>query len=266
MSFVDKLATHIWCNVKALICINILLFSSNLTAQQETITIANGEWFPYTSASLKGFGALSEIVSQAYASQGIKVKYEFLPWARTFRDTEMGKYVASVAWSYKEEWAENFIYSNSLIESRKVLFFNHNKPFTWQSYNDLKNKKIAVINSYTYGDKFDQFANKNENNVSKLVREEQALKMLALGRIDAFASDIIVGYAYTAKLFRPELKNLITHHPKPLDVTTLHVIFSKKIPREKTDYYLNKLNKGLKLLEENGQLEALKLKAMMAEY
>ena len=39
------------------------------------VTIASGEWSPYTSRHLYGGGILSQIVSEAFALDNIEVKY-----------------------------------------------------------------------------------------------------------------------------------------------------------------------------------------------
>jgi len=60
-----------------------LLFALFCVATQvlagETIRLANGEWVPYQSKSLKHCGAVSRIVTKAFASEGITVEYEYFP-------------------------------------------------------------------------------------------------------------------------------------------------------------------------------------------
>ena len=78
-----------------------LIFSSSLSAN-ETIRIANGEWPPYLSKELKHYGVASRIVAEAFALEGVKVKYGFFPWGRAYAVVQRGEWDGSVIWTIKE--------------------------------------------------------------------------------------------------------------------------------------------------------------------
>ena len=46
------------------------------------VRLANGEWPPYTSLNLPNLGCDSQVVTEAFALEGIGVEYDFFPWAR----------------------------------------------------------------------------------------------------------------------------------------------------------------------------------------
>jgi len=66
--------------LRKLIFTSLLL--TGIGAQAQEITLANGEWAPYMSKNLKQAGYMSHIVTEAFAEEGITVKYVFLPWKR----------------------------------------------------------------------------------------------------------------------------------------------------------------------------------------
>ncbi len=65
------------------------VFNQNVIAE-ETIRIANGEWMPYHSKSLPHYGAGSRIVTEAFALEGVKVKWGFMPWKRGYIQAKKG--------------------------------------------------------------------------------------------------------------------------------------------------------------------------------
>lgn len=241
---------------------HMAIADDNEHEEQKTVQIANGEWLPYTSKTLENYGFFSDIVKQAFLSQGYTVQFEFLPWSRGFVETEKGNYDASVTWSLKNEWKDKFFFSKTVTESQKVLFYRHQNPVSWETYEDLVNTRIGILNGFTYGSEFDNFVKRHPENIVRLQRDEQAIKMLAIGRIDAFASDMTVGYNNIIEYLAAPHNQLITHHPKRLDSTSLHVIFSKNLKNGRGKILQEAFNKGLHKIKENGTLEQIELRSV----
>ncbi len=63
---------------------------------KETITIASGEYPPWSGKDLLHEGYVSHLVRSAYALQGIDVEYKYMPWIRSLEDASNGYYGASI--------------------------------------------------------------------------------------------------------------------------------------------------------------------------
>ena len=77
--------------------------SSLNTESKKTIHISTEEFAPFISEKLKDNGFLAQLISEAFASEGIKVKFEFLPAIRSFESAKAGEYDATVPWAKREE-------------------------------------------------------------------------------------------------------------------------------------------------------------------
>ncbi len=87
----------------------------------EIIHIANGEWPPYQSEQLKNFGFISQITSEAFASEGIKVKYTFFPWKRAYEQVKKGNIDGAIFWIWNEDRDKIFYFSDLLVEVKYVF-------------------------------------------------------------------------------------------------------------------------------------------------
>ncbi len=106
----------------------VALSIPTISFAEETIRLTNGDWAPYMSKNLKHYGITSHIVTEAYKLEGIKVKYGFFPWARGKLLAQDGKWDGATGWSYSDERAKHFLYSDSIMEF-KVVFFHLKKFF-----------------------------------------------------------------------------------------------------------------------------------------
>ena len=86
-------------------------------------------------------------------------------------------------------------------------------------------------------------------------KEDTGFRLLELGRVDFHPQDRAVGYAMLRRLFSPETRAAITHHPRLLNTEPLHLLFRKGDAR--ADRLREVFNAGLRRLAENGELERL---------
>lgn len=231
----------------------------------EKVRLANGEWPPFTSEKLKHYGVYSHIVTEAFALEGLKVEYQFFPWARSYHNVKEGTWDGSLTWAQTPEKKKYVFFSDPVLLHKKVIF--HLKPFkfNWRKIDDLKGLRIGAIRGYTYGEEFDQAAKSGSLHVEYTTNEMQNLKKLMTHRIQIFPSDIDVGYDLIRTRFTPEEAGLFTHHEKPIQKAYTCVIFTKKNP-EKSRELLAIFNRGLKKLKESGLYAKLMEASERGEY
>ena len=90
-----------------LILFFVLSFSLSARAEK-AIRLTTGEWAPYISEKLEHFGLVSRIVTEAFALEGVKVEYIFLPWKRAYQEALIGKYDGSAVWTRNSEREKGF--------------------------------------------------------------------------------------------------------------------------------------------------------------
>ena len=233
----------------------ILLLGFQGTIRAETIRLTSGEWAPFTSEhSLKHNGLLSKIIREAFALEGIEVKYGYFPWKRSLRLARKGIWDGSVGWAVERpDLAEDFYLSDSTNSVPKVLFSLKENPVNWTHMSDLKGLQIGVTDGYFYGDMFEQAKADGVFKVQIVTHDKQNLSKLLGGRFDAFAMELDTALFLIKTKLSPEQADRIRYHPKLLVETFQSIVFPKKL--EKSLRLVKTFNRGLKRLKESGQYE-----------
>lgn len=220
---------------------------------QDTIRITNGEWPPYLSMELKGYGIASRIVTQAFAIEGIKVQYGFFPWREAFFLAENGDWDGTAVWLRSPERDRDFYLSNPVVMSNYVFFHLKSFDFRWKTIDDLKGLKIGATISYDYGKDFEAAEKEGVIDVIRVASDEQNLVKLLNGKIDIFPLDIEVGYTMLQKMYNKETVSLVTNNQTPLRSDPLHLLLTKK--NKKNEERIIIFNRGLKKLKDKGEIE-----------
>ncbi|MEE1674402.1 transporter substrate-binding domain-containing protein [Agarivorans aestuarii] len=231
----------------------------------ELVTLSSGEWPPFTSKSLAHQGFYSEIVRQAFALENYEVQYQFLPWARAYMYVEQGNVDGSLTWAKTHDKEQEVLFSEPVFWHNKVFFHLSHQPFSWQNIDSLKTLNIGATEKYTYGYAFDLAAEQSELKVEYVSSDLLNLKKLLAGRIDVFPSDIHVGYQLINQHFTSEEAALFTHHPKSVQQTYTHVIFSKK-NQQRGEQLLAAFNRGLQKLKQSGAYQQIIDDAALLEH
>ena len=255
--------------MKQLSYITVLLFMSLFVIHgsgeaQDRIRITNGEWPPFLSEKLPHFGAVSRIITEVFALEGVTVEYGFFPWKRSYKLAESGEWDATAVWVYSEERARAFHFSESVLTSQNVFFYLKNLPIDWESLDDLADIKIGASIGYYYGEAFELAEQEGRLKVERSFDDEMNLRMLLKGRIQACVIDLYVGYALLRQHFPLKVLEQVTHHPKAVTETNYQLLFSKQA--ESGTAQLALFNKGLKKLKESGKFDRYLQDALEGKY
>ncbi|RMF16650.1 MAG: amino acid ABC transporter substrate-binding protein [Gammaproteobacteria bacterium] len=234
----------------------LLALSTQLPARgAEVIRLTNGEWPPYQSPELPHYGAASWLAQRAFEIEGYQVEYSFFPWNRAYYMAQTGQYDGSLIWSYSEERAKHFIYSDPFLYTNTVFFFNREKPIDWDRWEDLQGLIIGATSGYHYGTAFDEAERKGIFTVDRVSSDELNLKKLIAGRIDAFPLSLDVGRYMLRTQFNDIERGRLDWHPKPLRKTAYHLIISRKSPRAQE--LVDAFNRGVAKLKASGEYERI---------
>ncbi|WP_163835340.1 substrate-binding periplasmic protein [Spartinivicinus ruber] len=236
----------------------------NTAMANETVRLTNGEWPPFMSENYKQYGAASDIVTQAFELQGIKVQYGFFLWDKALNLAQSGQWDGSLIWTWNKEREQFFHYSDSVITLRTVFFHRVDTVFDWNDWSDLQGKKVGATKGYYYGENFKKAEEAKIITVIRQPTDIANFKKLLLRKIDLFVIDTEIGYEILNMNFPTGIKNLITSHPLAIRETSFHLLISKKINRG-TDL-ISAFNTGLNELKKNGLYEQILDNVIMGTY
>jgi polar amino acid transport system substrate-binding protein len=234
-------------NIKALLC--FLLTSLALHARAEVLTLSSGEWPPYLSESLPHKGVLSRIVSEAFALEGVEVRYLFRPWPRSLAEARSGEVQGSLVWSEGTPGSarnRDFFFSKAVYKGKSVFFQRKDHQITWTNFRDLDRLRIGGVQGYDY-----LFENVSGLRIDRAPSEELGLRMLLAGRFDIFPASADVGMFVLRTRFTDAEASRISVHPKAYNTTSYHLILPKSL--RTSQRYLKIFNKGLKRLKKSGR-------------
>ena len=225
------------------------LLGAPVARAQPTITLTSGEWLPYMSEQLAHYGPVSRIVSEAFALEGVKVRYLFRPWKRALVEAEQGDVNGSILWSVGTAGSSRerlFYFSDVVIESKQVFFHLKRVAFDWHSFADLEHVAIGGAAGYEY-----PFESNAQIKIDRAATDDVNFHKLLAGRFTIFPADLNGGKAILKKHFAPQEVERITYHPQAFDATRYHLILSRKA--KQNAHYLYLFNRGLARLRASGK-------------
>jgi polar amino acid transport system substrate-binding protein len=219
------------------------IVKESVAEDDKKVTIALGEWPPFIGEKLPGLGAISRIVISSYEAQGYQVSVGFFPWKRSFELTRLGTWDATAVWVRNPERERAFVYSDAVMVGKQVLFYRKDKAFDWKSLEDLERYIIGGSTGYYHGAIIDQGEKTGVFTLERIPDEAANFKKLLMGRVDLVVANKDVGYYLMNEMFNADQLSKITHHRKPLETATYHLIIGKKTPRSQE--LINTFNLGL---------------------
>lgn len=245
-TMVTSLQFKVW--IKSIVIIFFLLLMGVPSIAEERIPLATGEWEPFTSSEIEGYGFFSEIVTAAFKEADIDITYNFYPWKRCAAYVKSGDVFAAFPYSITNQRKNYASFSDPVSETTTVFFYNrkkHNNPIEYDNIVELKQYTIVGVLGYYYADVF----KKANLDVMYVTTEKKALELIYHERYDIFPLSNYVGWNLIKNLY-PKDYHSFTTCKTPLDTTTLHLMVSKKYPNYKS--LIKKFNAALIRVKKKG--------------
>lgn len=214
-------------------------------------------WPPYSDQGLPENGFSNDLVVEAMKRAGHTVEVTIMPWNRALELTQAGDYDVLPSTWYNEERNARLKFSEPYAINRVVFVHHVERPFDFQSLNDLKGKVVGIQIGATYDKEF---------SASDLFRRELVsepllnLKKVAAGRIDLTLDDeLVTKYNINTKV--PELLSQLALTKGALSEDKLYVTFSRKRPD--ADKLAADFNKALADMKADGTYDKLLAKHKM---
>jgi polar amino acid transport system substrate-binding protein len=186
---------------KGALLLGAVLVSGLSPLRAETITLCADNWFPYNGApGATPAGYVIEIVNAITEKNGDKFDYQIMPWKRAVAVAEKGEINGVIGGLVTD--TPGFVFPEEPIGlSGTSAFVKKGSNWKYDGVASLKDKKLAVVDSYSYGDDIDPYIKENMAN-GKLIDvnageapEALAIKKLQAGRVDVYVSDPNVFWA-----------------------------------------------------------------------
>lgn len=228
-------ARKMWLLLPALLASNVtsldLSHASASDASPVVLRLANGEWPPYTGQHLPAHGCDSQVVTEVFAQEGIRVEYQFLPWARGQLLSQNGKVDGTLEWAdTPEHRLTHFLSKEPLSRQQWVFFHRKDKPVSWERLDDLHHRSIGLTIGYAYSNAFTDLHKQRPAMFHEAAGDLLNFKKLLTGRIDLFPMERAVGRHLIANNLSAEEQAELTANPKPLAEFSPHLLLSRTLP------------------------------------
>lgn len=232
-----------------MICFCFLL---NLSVNAEHITLVSSNYQPHYAAELPQQGAVTEVVRQAFALQGIQLNVVFMPFGRALYESKQGNYTGLIAAWYDDERVEHFLYSQPMYANQIVLFKRRSMPLEFRNFQQLADSRyrLGVVQGYAQPEGL----LRARLNTIAVASDEQAFRMLALGRVDLVPADKLNGL-YLLQTLLPEHAENIEYIEPVLEQRPMYLILSKQDPR--SEELMERFNRGLQQLQASNQYRTI---------
>lgn len=213
-------------------------------SQSVPISLATGEYPPFSGAAEIGNGLISAVVTAAFEAQGVSSKLAFLPWQRGYKETLAGTHTATFPYVNNKERQEAFWFSKPIYTDTIRLFAKEGalREIDWNG------KAICVPLGYNT-EQIQKFASERQARLERPVDMASCFEMLLLDRVYAVWSSEAVAEAVTAPIRSKGLryKSLMLSVDYTVDY---FLIFPRTQPDSKE--WLARFNAGLAQIQRNG--------------
>ena len=225
-------------------------------AERTVIRLANGEWPPYTGLHLPGHGCDSQVVTEAFGLENIRVEYEFLPWARGLMLSQNGAVDGAVEWAgTAEQRRTHFVSSEPLSNQQWVFFHRKDTEVSWHRLDDLVGRTIGLTIGYAYSDLFVSLRQRHPEMFKEAASDLLNFKKLLAGRIDLFPVERAVGLHVIGRDLHARDREVLVFSPQALAEFRPYLLLSRALPANEERMRL--FDRGLRRLKDNGRYDAI---------
>ncbi|MGE4292598.1 MAG: substrate-binding periplasmic protein [Desulfovibrio sp.] len=216
--------------------------------------VPDTNWPPYLLGNTEDqpIGLLPDLLREVLEPLGYGVRFLHLPNKRGWVMLDSGE----VDLHFKaREWvpnADDYLWSDPVFDSENVLLSSRKRPLDFDTLDDLKGLRIAVISSFVYP-RLNELFTSGEAVRIPVDSPFSMLNLVDMGRVDA----AVVNRSETQWLFqnRPKLHGerfVLTE--KALDVSPYRFVFTK---RKNWAPLMERINEQLATMKADGRLDEI---------
>lgn len=255
---------------KLVLIVALAIKGSHLGAQATSPSVAPiklmaDEWCPYNCDPHKEPGYTIEIFKEIFKNKGSEVDYKIADWSLAIDQTRDGKNDVLVAATVGD--APDLIYPKEVIGlSRQCFYSTPSIRWKYKNLDSLKNVKLGVIKSYSYGDKLDNYIREHQEDSKKIdftiggTPLEELSKKLLVNKIDLIVENENVMKHYLKKTKQEQLLRNIGCE----ETLKIYMAFSPKNPNALK--YSQEFDDGIKELRKSGKLKEILQKYSISDW
>ena len=213
-------------------------------------------WPPYTpdTYGIAREGLALELMEAIFSPLGLKVEIELVPQERMLQYLRLGEKDAVTVITKNTERMAYLDYTDVIISGDRGLIYyaaDREKPFVWQTFEDLQGLLIGVTSGHNYGAEFNRAVQLFDLKLVEVTRVRQNFDMLVASRVD-----IVMAAESTANdiLQDPKFNKKIAVAEKPTREINFHIAFSKK---SRAKVLIPQVNGVIRQLRAEGSLQAI---------
>lgn len=211
--------------MKRLFTIALLLTSVSVVAQKGSLRLAADIWPPFSDRDGEKAFAL-ELVQEALDRGNISAKTSIVSFEGVLDGLNSGSYDGSPTLWKTEDRESYLLYSAPYLENRLILVGRVGSDVSFNSLDELHNKRVSVVSDYAYGSSIYTIPG-----VAILPgkSDQQNLELLLEGKTDYMLVDELL-IKYLLEYHHQEVKKYLSVGTKAIIVQPLYMAILKKTP------------------------------------
>lgn len=230
-------------------------------SEEKTVVIAADEWSPYNGSEdgeKPGYGV--EIARKVFKDAGYTVVYKVMPWDAAIEGTRAGDLDAVIGASSDE--VPDFVFPGEEFGVSLMGFFvRADSKWTFEGFDSLKGRSLALIADYSYSEELDEYLGKNVGAVVLRVASGEDALGANIGKLKDGSVDIVVEdvNVFAEKTLAMGLRDAFRLAGKvPGGDAAVYVAFSPASAKAERSVVLVRLfEEGMKKLRESGELRSI---------
>lgn len=220
----------------------------------DTLIAGAGDYGPYNIVDGDNISGMDfEIVETILDKMGCKLEKVALPWSRHLTAIRTGVVDLATPVTRTPEREKFALFSIPYIMADEILFVRRDDLNAFKSPTDFfqQGKRLGVIRDFAYGGMFPELLASYGPQIERTDSQEQNLRQLELGRVDAILGEFYVISSVIQKL---DLSKTI----KPSDVVVAsewnYMMFSKKSVSQE---FVAAFSSELRAMQDNGEIDRI---------
>lgn len=235
-------------NVRTLFVSLFVVFNAVVSAEDaKSVSLAVFEMSPYVYPDREHAGLAIDVANQAFEQVGWRVNFATYPTSRATLNATNGE-VDGFLMATTNFTSDNYVYSESFIESRIVFIQSSGRSVAYTNPNDFNGRSLVTIAGWGVEASFPKI------NWERVARAEQMLLMVKLSRVDAMLYEELAFNYTLSSMDEVDYSDFNVLTPA---ITPVTYGLAVGVQNERSQEIVDAFNTGLATLQTSGELEKI---------